>query len=144
MEDYKSYDKEPFNIKQRIHYLNKIGKVRVKQEEKDILYNTEDLVNAVCTKGEIPLTEEEFNSEPYLYYSEAHLSIKKAQYAYNKLGIPKYKNMKNFKACFKMNDIFTVEIKDISKWYKIPEQEIKDFLIKAWKKHNDPMGNGYR
>lgn len=121
---------------QRIKYLSKVGKLETLKVYDTLYYNEEQFRSLVCAKGEIPLTAEEFSAEPFLFYAEASKTTTKAHYAFTKLGIPKYMNMQNFRACFKMNDIFTVEIRDIAKWYNIPEDAIKQELIKLWARYN--------
>lgn len=147
-EDYKSYTTLPFKKQQRVHYLHKLGKVRIYKDDTDYYYNEKDLTQALCKKNEIPLTPEEFDSEPFLYYAKAHTSTKKAQYAFKKLSIPKYMNLQTFRACFKLTDIFKVEIRDMANWFSIPEEEIKKTLIDLWKKfgkgkNSRPNGDPY-
>lgn len=138
-EFYNSNAKEQTLKKQRkILSLSQKGKLDTLKVYDTLYYNEQQFVDTICSKGQLPLSKEEFEAEPFLYYADTHKTIRKAHYAYEKLGIPKYINMQNFKACFKMNDVFTVEIREISKWYNIPIEAIKKDLIKLWQKYNKP------
>ena len=129
------YGTDEYKRQQRIRYLAIKGRLKIEQQGDDFVYDNEELLKAVCKKGEIPLSAEEFDSEPYMYYSDTH-KFPKIEYMAKKLGLTRYMNMKNFKACFKTTDIFAPEITKIANGFNIPKEELKANLIKLWARNN--------
>lgn len=142
--EYKSlYEEQPLRKQKRISYLVKKGRLDVYPTHEGYWFNEEDYAKQVCKHGEIPLTPEEFEDEPFLYYVSERMSDNKGNYALKKFNIPKFMDVDNCRVCFRMVDVFTSEINEMSEKFNIPKEEIRGFLTRAWRLHNKKKDNHY-